>query len=30
MCHDFTHEEWLARLAGTNVEPAYDGLELKG
>lgn len=29
MCHDFTHEEWLARLAGTNVEPAYDGLELK-
>ncbi len=30
MCHDLTHEEWLARLAGTNVEPAYDGLELKG
>ena len=29
MCHDLTHEEWLARLAGTNVEPAYDGLELK-
>jgi phosphoribosyl 1,2-cyclic phosphate phosphodiesterase len=28
MCHDLTHEEWLARLAGTNVEPAYDGLEL--
>ena len=30
MCHDLTHGEWLARLAGTNVEPAYDGLELKG
>ena len=30
MCHDLTHEEWLARLAGTNVEPAYDGLELNG
>jgi phosphoribosyl 1,2-cyclic phosphate phosphodiesterase len=29
MCHDFTHEEWLARLAGTNVEPAYDGLEIE-
>ena len=29
MCHDLTHEDWLARLAGTNVEPAYDGLELK-
>ena len=28
MCHDLTHEDWLARLAGTNVEPAYDGLEL--
>ena len=30
MCHDLTHEEWLSRLAGTNVEPAYDGLELRG
>ena len=29
MCHDFTHEEWLAKLAGTNVEPAYDGLEIE-
>ena len=29
MCHDLTHEEWLARLAGTNVEPAYDGLEIE-
>ena len=29
MCHDLTHEEWLVRLAGTNVEPAYDGLELE-
>ena len=28
MCHDFTHEEWLGKLRGTNVEPAYDGLEL--
>jgi len=26
MCHDFSHEEWLARLRGTCVEPAYDGL----
>ena len=29
MCHDFTHEEWLCKLAGTNVEPAYDGLEIE-
>lgn len=29
MCHDFTHEEWLQKLAGTNVEPAYDGLEIE-
>ncbi len=29
MCHDFTHEEWLSRLSGTNVEPAYDGLEIE-
>ena len=28
MCHDFTHAEWLAKLAGTTVEPAYDGLEI--
>ena len=28
MCHDLTHAEWLERLAGTNVEPAYDGLEI--
>lgn len=28
MCHDFTHEEWLSKLVGTNVEPAYDGLEI--
>lgn len=27
MSHDFTHEEWLAKLP-PNVEPAYDGLEL--
>ena len=25
MCHDFTHEEWLAKLP-RGVEPAYDGL----
>ncbi len=25
MCHDFTHEEWLAKLRGTAIEPAYDG-----
>ena len=28
MCHDFTHEEWLAKLP-KGVEPAYDGLELE-
>lgn len=28
MCHDFTHEQWLEMLAGTGIEPAYDGLEL--
>ena len=28
MCHDFTHEEWLAKLP-SGVEPAYDGLELE-
>ena len=27
MCHDFTHEEWLAMLP-QGVEPAYDGLEI--
>ena len=29
MCHDFLHEEWLEKLGGTCVEPAYDGLELE-
>ena len=29
MCHDFTHEEWLEKLRGTCVEPAYDGLEIE-
>lgn len=29
MCHDFTHEEWLGKLRGTCVSPAYDGLELE-
>lgn len=28
MCHDFMHVEWLEKLAGTNIEPAYDGLEI--
>ena len=28
MCHDFTHADWLEKLAGTNIEPAYDGLEI--
>ena len=28
MCHDFTHEEWLAKLP-KGVEPAYDGLEVE-
>ena len=28
MCHDFLHEEWLKKLAGSSVEPAYDGLTL--
>ena len=28
MCHDFTHEEWLAKLP-RGVEPAYDGLEIE-
>ncbi len=28
MCHDLSHDQWLAKLAGTGVEPAYDGLEL--
>ena len=29
MCHDFTHVRWLEMLAGTEIEPAYDGLELQ-
>ena len=29
MCHDLTHGEWLEKLRGTCVEPAYDGLELE-
>ena len=29
MCHDFSHEEWLGKLRGTCVSPAYDGLELE-
>jgi len=28
MCHDFTHREWLRKLRGTVVKPAYDGLSL--
>ena len=27
MCHDFSHEEWLAKLP-SRVEPAYDGQEI--
>ena len=27
MCHDFSHEEWLAKLP-PGVEPAYDGLAI--
>ena len=29
MCHDLTHAEWLDRLRGSCVEPAYDGLEIE-
>ena len=29
MCHDLTHAQWAERLAGTNVEPAWDGLEIE-
>ena len=29
MCHDFTHAQWLEKLAGTNISPAYDNLELE-
>ena len=28
MCHDYAHAEWLEMLKGTNIKPAYDGLEL--
>lgn len=28
MCHDLAHGQWLARLDGSGVSPAYDGLEL--
>jgi len=27
LCHDFTHEEWLAKLP-KGIEPAYDGLSI--
>lgn len=29
MCHDFKHTQWLEMLSGTNVEPAFDGLEIR-
>jgi phosphoribosyl 1,2-cyclic phosphate phosphodiesterase len=29
LCHDFSHVQWLEKLAGTPVEPAYDGLCLE-
>ncbi len=28
MCHDFLHSQWLEKLRGTCIEPAYDGLVL--
>ena len=28
LCHDLTHVQWLEKLAGTNIVPAYDGLVL--
>ena len=28
MCHDLSHADWLRRLEGTGIEPAYDGLEI--
>lgn len=28
MCHDFSHAEWLKKLEGSSIEPAYDGLTL--
>ena len=28
MCHDLTHAQWLERLAGTEIRPAYDGEEI--
>ena len=29
MCHDLSHADWLRRLEGTSIEPAYDGLEVE-
>lgn len=29
MCHDISHAEWLEKFKGTNIEPAYDGLEIE-
>lgn len=29
MCHDFTHSQWIEKLSGTPISPAYDGLEVK-
>jgi len=28
MCHDISHAAWLEKLAGMQVQPAYDGLEI--
>lgn len=29
MCHDFSHKEWMLKLSGTGIEPAYDGMEVE-
>ena len=29
MCHDFTQVQWLEKLAGTNIRPAFDGEEIE-
>ena len=29
LSHDLTHREWLARLRGTRVRPAYDGMRIR-
>lgn len=29
MCHDLTHEDWIKKLSGTCISPAFDGLEVE-